>query len=98
MKFYKNIELSADVIYINNMLFIISISNNIHYRIISAIANLKCSLLESELQSVVRSYAIRSFKIILIGVDIQFKTLKDQNLVGIPINIVARDKYVPKIE
>ena len=41
---------------------------------------------------------MRGFKIAVIEVDMKFKALRDQNLIGVPINVVARDEHVPKIE
>ena len=35
---------------------------------------------------------------IIIGVDIQFKALRNRNLVEVPFNIVSREKHVKKIE
>lgn len=37
MKFYKEVELLANMIYLNNIPFLISISDNIHYRIVGAL-------------------------------------------------------------
>lgn len=34
----------------------------------------------------------------MISMDIQFKAIKDYNLAGVPINVVAREEYVSKIE
>ena len=59
MKFYKDVELSADVMHGNDVLFLTTMSENMHYGKISALDNLKCQSLEFELKNVIRHYAIR---------------------------------------
>ena len=73
-------ELAADVMHANDIPFLKTTYENIHCEKIVAMENLKCQSLEFELKSVIRSYAIRGFCIKLVVVDIQFKTLKDRNL------------------
>ena len=89
MNCYKNIELLADVLHINNMSFLTSISEDSRYGAISALDNLKCNTLEHGLKYVRRAYAIRGFNIIVITLDMQFKALKDENLVGMQINVAS---------
>ena len=60
--------------------------------------NLKYVLLEFILINVVKYYAVRGFCVVMITVDIQFKSLKDQNRVGVKFNIVSKDEYAPIIE
>ena len=69
-KFYNDIILGADVMHVNDMLFVSRISENINYGTIRVVNNLICPKLESELQNIVQSYAIRGFRVILISVDI----------------------------
>ena len=97
-QFYNKVELRADVIFINNVLFLTSISKHIHFDTANTVDNLKCTTLKTQLKNVVRCYAIRGFKIVIILVDPQFKALKDRNLVGVPFNVSSREEYVYNIE
>ena len=89
-EYYSNVELSTNVMYLNNIPFITSISEHIHYGTTRVIDNITCLKLENELKNVIRSYTVRSFRVVLILVDIQFKALKDRNAVGVAFNIVAQ--------
>ena len=97
-QYYNDIKLSTNVIYINNTSFITSISDNIHYGTVYTIDNLQCSTIEAQLKKVLEKYTIRGFRIKMIVVDIQFKSLKDRNACGALFDIISRDEYVLKIE
>ena len=91
-------ELSANILHINKIPFLISISKYSYHSTIRALDNLSYSILEFELKNIIYAYTIRWFQVVLIGVNIQFKALNDRNLVTIPINIVTRREYVKKVE
>ena len=57
-----------------------------------------CIRLELELKNVSGFYAVIGLNIILIILDIQFKSLNDRNKVVVSINIVDRGEHVPIIE
>jgi len=67
---YGNVQLVVDVLHVNEVLFLISISNHIHYGSANAIDNMKANTLELGLQNLVRYYAIRGFNVVVIMVDI----------------------------
>jgi len=69
-QFYNDVKLLADIIYLNNVLFLTSISEYIHYGIVAVVDNLKYILLEEELRSILYSYTIRRFRIMIIYLDI----------------------------
>ena len=62
-------ELSVDAMFINDVPFLTSISEHIHYGTVGAIDNLTCVSLESEIKKVLRSYAIRGFRCVMISLD-----------------------------
>ena len=45
MKFYINTELSADVMFVNDVPFVASISENVHYGTVGAVNNMRCMFL-----------------------------------------------------
>ena len=97
-QFFNNIVLSTDVMFLNDVLFLTTISEYIHYSTANAVDNLKCPSLEYQFKNVVRSYAIREFHIVIIMVDPQFKALKDRNLIGVPFNVASKEEHVHSIE
>ena len=62
-------KLAADMMYVNNILFLTSISSCIHYSTANALDNMKTVTLEDSLKSVMRSYAMRGFKLGVIFFD-----------------------------
>ena len=60
-QFYDNIELSTDIMFLNDVTFLTSILEHIHYGMASAVDNLTCMFLESKIKKVLRSYAMCGF-------------------------------------
>ena len=87
-QFQNNAELSVDVMFVNNVPFLIS--EHIHYSTVNAVDHLKYNALETQVKGVLRSYAVRCFRIIVIGVDVQFKALKGRNNCDMPFNVASR--------
>ena len=87
---YSDVKLSADTLHANNVTFIASMSEYAHYGTTSAVDNMKCETLELELQNIVRFYAVRGFRVILLMVVVKFNNLKYLNKVGIPISTIGR--------
>ena len=69
-QFYNDISLIVDVMYINDVLFVTSVSENINYRTVSVVDNLTYPKLEGKLQGILRSYAIRRFRVVIISINI----------------------------
>ena len=97
-QFYSNAVLSVDVMFLNDVPFLTSISEHMHYGIAKPADNLKCMSLESQLKMILRSYAVRGFRVVMIAVDLQFQSLKDRNRVGAPFNVHSTEEHVHNIE
>ena len=95
---YSSAELAADVLHRNDAPFLTSISNHIHHGTFNAVDNLKVDALEVGLKNAIRSYAVRGFSISVIFVDIQFKALKDRNVLGVTVSVVSRGEHMKQIE
>ena len=95
---YRNVELSADVLHVNKIPFLATLSRHIHYTTIGALDDMKMVTLEKTFQAVLRAYRVRGFNVVTVHVDIQFKAMKDQNLLGIRVNVVSKEEHVPDIE
>ena len=68
-------------------------SEHSHYGTSGDVNNLKCPSLDDGLNKVIRNYAVRGFLIIIIVVDMNFKALKDHNLVGVHFNACVKEDY-----
>jgi hypothetical protein len=90
MVYYGNVQLIADVMYVNNVPFLILLSNYIHYSTATAIDNMKADTLELGLKNIIRCYTIYGFNIVVILLDLQFKMLRDRNKVEVTINIISK--------
>ena len=47
---------------------------------------------------IIRSYAVRGFRVVVIGVHMKLKALKDCNECRVVFNVVSKDEHVPNIE
>ena len=61
--YYKNFVLSVDVLFVNQIPFLASISKNIHYGTVKALDPMKIPVLEDEIKRVIRMYAVRGFHV-----------------------------------
>lgn len=75
MEYYKEAELSVDVMHVNKIPFLVTVSKHIHFITVNALENMKMITMAEVLRQVKSSYSIQGFNIILIHVDIQFKAL-----------------------
>ena len=76
--------------FVNDVSFVASVSENAHYGTIGAVNNLRCVSLESEMKNVIRSYAVMGFYTAVTIVDVQHKSLKDRNLMQCPRRSMCR--------
>ena len=90
----SNIQLATNILHINDIPFLTSISNYIHYSTANTGSNMKANTLELGLQNIVRFCAICRFNIVIILVDIQFKSLKNRNKISVMINIMSKGEYI----
>ena len=98
MEYYKDVELSIDVLHVNRIPFLATLSKNIHYSTMDALDNMKIPTMEHVIETVIHAYAVRGFHVKVIHVDIQFKALLDREKLPVRTNIVSRGKHVPEIE
>ena len=98
MEYYRDVELSVDVMHVNRVPFLVTLSKSIHYATVNALDNMKISTLEKTISTVFKIYAIRGFNVTTIHVDIQFKAMKDRKRISPAVNVVSKDEHVPEIE
>ena len=98
LEYYRDVELSVDVMHVNRLPFLVSISKNIHYSTVDALDNIKTVTMETALKRLLRCYNVWGFRVAFIHVDIQFKSISDRNELGPTVNVVSRGEHVPEIE
>ena len=69
MLYYREVEILADILFVNDVPFLTSILYHINYGTLSVVDNLKYLILKSELQNFIRFYVVRRFKVSLIVLD-----------------------------
>ena len=87
--YYDNVELAADVMHLDEVPFLNSMSRHVHNGTARTVDNMNTPILETGLKSVIRSCAVRSFRTMLAMVDIQFKFVRDRNNLRVKVNIVS---------
>ncbi|OEU10337.1 hypothetical protein FRACYDRAFT_247347 [Fragilariopsis cylindrus CCMP1102] len=98
LDYYSSVTLSIDVMHVNKVPFLISISEHIHYGTIKALHSMKIPVLELEIERIIKLYAVRGFHVKFILVDIQFKAIKDRGKLTATVNVVGKGEHVPAIE
>ena len=98
LDYYKDVELSIDVMHVNKIPFLVSISEHVHYGTVSALDSMKIPIMEDEIKKIIQLYAVRGFHIKYIYVDIQFKAIKDRGLLEAIVNVVGKGEHAPMIE
>ncbi|OEU08874.1 hypothetical protein FRACYDRAFT_249219 [Fragilariopsis cylindrus CCMP1102] len=98
LDYYSSVTLSIDVMHVNKVPFLISVSEHIHYGTIKALDSMKIPVLELEIQRIIKLYAVRGFHVKFILVDIQFKAIKDRGQLTATVNVVGKGEHVPAIE
>ena len=96
---HGNVSLTVDIMYINKIPFIVTLSRAIHFGTIEMIKDERKSTIIKSLEQVINAYHGRGFKIRHILVDRQFECIrKHMEATGINLNTTARDEHVPEIE
>ena len=84
----------ADVLHINDVPFLTSISNHLHYVTVNTIDNIKVPTLEASLKNIIKSYAVQGLSAGIIFLDMEFKCMKDRNLLGVNTGMVSRGEHM----
>ena len=96
---HGNVTLSTDIIYINNIPFIVTTSRAIHFGTVKMIKDKRKAIIIRSLQQVFDTYHRRGLKVSHILVDMKFKCItKYMELTGITVNTIPRNKHIPEVE
>jgi len=96
---HGNVTLATDIMYINKIPFIITLSRAIWFRTIEMIKDQRKSTIIRSIQNVINTYHRRGFKVRHILMDRQFECIRiHMETIGINLNTTAWDEHVPEIE
>jgi len=92
INYYKDAELSVDLLHLKRIPFIATVSKNIYYYCtIHTLDNMKIQALkEMNSEDCRNSISVCGFNVIIIHVDIQFKPLITQIVLQLSLNVVGK--------
>ena len=94
-----DVILAVDILYVNKLPFIATISRYIHFGTVEFLHNQKAITLTEHIKQVNRLYQQRGFCPTYALMDGQFEPLhRDLAEMGIQLNTVSNDEHVPEIE
>jgi hypothetical protein len=97
---YRTTTLCIDNMFVNRVVFFMSISRDLHFITAKAFTNRKKATLAECLTKVYCAYLQRGFKIARIQGDSEFECLREMITADLKatLNITGEDEHVPKIE
>jgi hypothetical protein len=99
MQEYRDVTLSIDVMKVNGVPFLNTISQHIKFGSAGKLDNLKNFTIIKHLQVIFGVYTVRGFRVTIILADNQFESMRgDIANLGAIVNVVSRDEHVPEIE
>ena len=95
MDVHHSVTLAVDVMFINKVAFLITISRNLKFGTVEAISNCQITTIVAKLKSVCQIYHHRGFRVTVILGDPEFEPIRPT----FPqLNCCAADEHVPDIE
>lgn len=99
MSRYRNVTLAADLMYVNGIPMLVTISNNIRFGTVEALPNRNFGTLVKGIKSVASVYRKGGFRIITAKMDGEFEALRGELAdLEIGLNEAARDEHVGEVE
>ena len=99
MKHYRHVMLGADVMYINGITFLVTVSRHIKFGTVKPLVSRKQMHLFAGIRSVAQIYQRAGFKVTAALMDGEFETLRgDLADLNIALNTTAWDKHVGDVE
>jgi hypothetical protein len=99
MSRYRNVTLAADVMHVNGVPMLVTISRHIRFATVEALPNRNIPTLLKGIQSVTTVYKRAGFRVLTTMMDGEFEAMRgDLADLGIALNEAARDEHVGEIE
>ena len=94
---HKRVTLSVDIMFVNSVPFLLTISRNIRFGTVETLPNRQMGTIKQALQRVFKHYARRGFRVQTTCADPEFQPLEG-SLRETQFNFCAENEHVPDIE
>jgi Reverse transcriptase (RNA-dependent DNA polymerase) len=94
---YRNVVLCIDFLFVQGHPFFHTISRDLQFRTIAAVPDRKHSTILTELQAVIKLYAVRGFIVCDIHADTEFECIR-ADVLPIHLDVVPADDHVGEVE
>ena len=99
MEHYRQVTIAADIMFVNRIAFIVTISRCIKFTTCEMIKDLKSQTICTAIKHVINIYRARGFEVSYIMMDCQFDPLRaDIEGIGVNVNTTSRNEHVPEVE
>ena len=95
MKHHQWVTIAIDIMFINAIQFLITISRNLHFGTVEVLPNQQEATTKNKLQAVIHLYEQRGFQVTSIMADPEFEPLR---AVFPQLNTCGADEHIPEIE
>jgi len=96
---YGDVTIAIDIMAINKIPFVITVSRHIHFGTAKLICNKSKTTIMTLIQQVVRAYHARGFRVRNILGDGGFECIRNSLAdMGIMLNVASRNEHVPEVE
>jgi hypothetical protein len=99
LSWYKQVMLCVDIMHVNKIPFVVTISKHIHFGTVEAIPNRKTPSIWKAVKTAIQIYKQQGFMVTWALMDNEFEALRG-NLadLGIGLNETGRNEHVPQVE
>ena len=99
LKRYQKVTLCIDIMYVNRVAMVVSISRSIKFGTIEAIPNNKSGVILKSVQAIIQIYRRNGYVVELALMDGEFEHLRgDLASMGVTLNDTSRDEHVGDVE
>jgi hypothetical protein len=96
---YHDVTLCVDIMFVNKIPFVVTMSKHIRFITVEAIANRKVPAIWKAIKDVIKIYQQKGFQIKWALMDNEFEPLRGELAnSGIGLNVTSQDEHVPQIE
>jgi hypothetical protein len=99
MSTYRDITLSADIMYVNKIPFFVTISRHVHFSTVEMLYNRTAETMTKAMKQVFDVYKQRGFRVTHALMDNEFECLRGSlSDLQVTLNIVTKDEHGPEVE
>ena len=99
MDHHRDVTICVDIMYVNKIMFLVTISRKIKFGTVEPILNRKAGTLMKCIDNVKKIYEKRGFRLRIAVIDNEFECLRGSFLdIGVELNTAANDEHVPEVE